>query len=45
MKKIFLLFFLELVLLLFSLESWLRFQQAIVNRTYLISLGAVVLPL
>jgi hypothetical protein len=45
MKKIFLLFFLELVLLLFSLEAWLRLQQAIVNWTYLISLGAVVLPL
>ncbi|HTX78992.1 MAG TPA: hypothetical protein VMC62_04960 [Longilinea sp.] len=45
MKKIFLLLFLELTLLVFSLDSWLRFQQAIVNWTYLISLGVVVLPL
>jgi len=45
MKKILLLLFLELVLLVFSLDSWLRFQQAIANWAYLISLGADVLPL
>jgi hypothetical protein len=45
MKKILLLLFLELTLLVFSLDSWLRFQQALVNWNYLISLGAIVLPL